>query len=269
MKKYLSFVLAVLMIFSTLTIAFAEDDEPQEPLKYVVLGDSIGYGAGIINHNEACYGRIVANTNGYDYVNYAHNGDKTWDLLSKLDNSHVINDVAQADIISISIGGNNILQGNIPLAALNIIIGNNSYIDSAVDTVRRDLGPIIEKIKAVNEDVLILMQTVYSPSRLFKSSCDKVMNKLNGCIYDYLEENPGSFEIVDVFSAFSDPSGLIAMDGIHPSAKGNIVIAETILEKLAELGYGETTEAVILVEPADTYSFAVYYLKVLFAMLIH
>ena len=70
----LSLLLAAVLVCTCFVPAAVAADAP---LRYVVLGDSIGYGAGVLNPDEACYGRIVADTNGYDYQNHAVSGNKT------------------------------------------------------------------------------------------------------------------------------------------------------------------------------------------------
>lgn len=102
MKKILCVVLAALMLLSV--SAFAAE---KETLDYVVLGDSIGWGAGVLNSNEVVFGKLVADTNGYGFHNDAVNGYTTANLLAHLEKENIAADVAAADIISISIGGNN------------------------------------------------------------------------------------------------------------------------------------------------------------------
>ena len=81
-KKIISVILILTLcagLFSA--AAFAESDK----LNYLVLGDSIAEGFGLKNPEEACYGRIVADTNGYDYVNagvMGRNSDRLYKFLT-------------------------------------------------------------------------------------------------------------------------------------------------------------------------------------------
>ena len=110
MKKMISIVLCAVILVTGLSLS-AGAEVRQKNL--VVLGDSIAWGTGIYNSDEACYGRIVANTNGYNYKNYAFDGCRSWDLLSLLDEKDVKDSIKEADIINISIGGNDFLQQNL------------------------------------------------------------------------------------------------------------------------------------------------------------
>jgi len=68
MKKIVSILLSVVLTLSVFGItAFAEEEKTD----YVVLGDSIAFGAGMVNTVGACYGKIVADTNGYNYSNHS------------------------------------------------------------------------------------------------------------------------------------------------------------------------------------------------------
>lgn len=61
MKKIVSILICISMLISVVGIsAFAAEDKPF----YLVLGDSIAYGSGLGNPREACYGQVVADTNG-------------------------------------------------------------------------------------------------------------------------------------------------------------------------------------------------------------
>lgn len=119
MKKILSIVLALTLCFCSFTVvSSANDDKPF----YLVLGDSIAYGSGLGNPTEACYGKIVADTNDYEYVNYFVPGHTTTNLIARLSQPEVIDALKKADIISISIGGNDFLLGNLTELIFNAIV---------------------------------------------------------------------------------------------------------------------------------------------------
>ena len=69
-------------------------------------------GADVLNSDEAAFGKIVADTEGYAFKNDAVNGYTTSDLLGHLEKPEIAADVENADIISVSTGGNNFLRGN-------------------------------------------------------------------------------------------------------------------------------------------------------------
>ena len=253
MKKVLSVILAVILMACVCVPSFAASKR----LNYVLLGDSIAFGSGIANPGEACYGRIVANTNGYNYWNFGVDGATTSALLKRIGETDVANAIKKADIISISTGGNNFLLGNMFWIFVNTIFGGTRAIDDIVDGVYADLGKIIPAIKKLNPKATILLQTLYNPWKMAGISAiyQKATGALNECFRKYLRENPGAYEIVEVAAAFAaSDEDLIAFDTIHPNAEGNKVIAKVILKKLKALGLGTKTEPVILAEPIDKVS---------------
>ena len=249
-KSILSLLLCAVLLCAAVVPAFAA-----EQTRYVVLGDSISRGAGIRNPDEACYGRIIANTNGYAYANFGVDGNMSDDLLNKLyRDSGVINAVKAADIISISIGGNDFLRDNMPAMIAKGLVENYGQIDRIVAEFSANFNVIIAKIKEYNPRALLLVQTLYNPmegTALVNKVYAQALSQLNAVYTGYAASHPGEIEIVDVAAAFAGRSGLIAIDTIHPNAEGNYLIARTIQAKLYELGRASTTEIVVRTAAVD------------------
>ncbi|MBQ6265515.1 MAG: hypothetical protein IJK60_08725 [Clostridia bacterium] len=232
--------------------ALAESaDEKEEALNYVLLGDSIAKGSGIVNYEEACYGRIIANTNGYNYVNYGVDGMKSSELLALLKRQNVMNSIENADIINITIGGNNFLHGNIPLLILGVLFRIDPILDNVLDAYYEDLCSIFGIIREANPDAVILMQTLYNPSTgIFRPLLQYGADKLNERIFQYDEEHPDTITIVDIAAKLNGKGYCFAF--IHPTARGNEEIAKILLKVLYDMGLGKTTEPVIKVKGRNT-----------------
>lgn len=244
MKKAVALLISLSMILGMLCLTvFAQD----EKLYYVVLGDSIAYGSGISNSREACYGKIVADTNGYDYANHAIPGHTTTNLIKRLSEETVIADIKKADLISISIGGNDFLMSNlIGLMFDAIVLGDYSEYDRIAEGFYDNFCEIVDIINSHNEDAIILMQTLYNPqSGDLREPYQQGADRINAAIEKYAQEHPGEIVIVDVGTALGEDMANYAEDEIHPSAKGNEIIADKILEKLCELGIEDSAAAVI------------------------
>lgn len=243
MKKVVSILICIAMLMSISVVASFAQDKPV----YLVLGDSIAYGSGLSNPREACYGQIVADTNGYDYVNHSIPGHTTSNLISRLNENVVIADLERADIISISIGGNNFLMSNLfGLMFDSIVLNEHSKFDAIAENFYEEFSEIMDIINAHNPDAVVLMQTLYNPqSGYLRAPYQQGADRLNAAINKYNQENPGEIVIVDVGTALGDDMDNYAGDDVHPSAKGNEIIAQTILEKLEELDSGNSTQAVI------------------------
>ena len=244
MKKITAIILSITMIFCIFSICgFAETEKKF----YLVLGDSIAFGSGVSNSREACYGKIVSDTNGYDYANHSVPGHTTTNLINRLKNETVIDDLEKADIISISIGGNDFLMSNlIDLMFDSIVLGDHTKFDKIADGFYTNLCEIIRIINSHNADAVILMQTLYNPqSGYLRAPYQEGADRINAAIERYNTENPGEIIIVDVGTALGDDMANYADDEIHPSAKGNEIIANVILDKLEELKLGKNASPVI------------------------
>ncbi len=248
-RKLISLIIVTaLLSMSLVTGALAGDKH-----NYVVLGDSIAYGSGLSNPVDACYGKMIADTCGFDYANYSVPGATTNALIQKLGDEKVLSDVAEADIISISIGGNDFLMNNIVDLMFEAIVKNDyTTFDEIGEGVYTNISEIIGIIKGVNSDALILLQTLYNPQEGYlREPYQQGADRINAAINRYAQENPGDVIIVDVGTALGDDAENFAGDAVHPSAKGNEIIAEEILSCLNGLGITDKTELAATVEGKD------------------
>lgn len=245
MKKLISVLCVLALCFALCTPAFAE-----EKPYYFVLGDSIAKGSGLVNFSsgaaDGCYAHMVAETNGYTYRNEAVDGSRSDDIVDMVNKDWVQAEIKKADIIGISMGGNNYLRGNLPaLLLMGVVFRDSSVFDDIEKGYYEDLCYIIGKIKELNPGALIVMQTLYNPiGNIFSFLFDEPVGRINGCLYRYLNEHPGAFVIADVAKEFAGRSDCVEL--IHPTAKGNRVIAECILGTLAENGYPQKNDLQVI-----------------------
>ena len=242
-RKILSLLLSVLLICSLFTVSVSASDK----LNYVVLGDSIAYGSGLMNPVEACYGKVIADTCDFDYQNFSIPGSTTDALLAVLEGETVIEAVGQADIISISIGGNDFLMSNImDLMFDSIVKKDYSAFDEIEKSNYANLCEIMSVIRTANPDALVLLQTLYNPQEgHLREPYQYGADCINRGILRYAQENPDNIVVVDVGTALGDDMDNYASDDIHPSAKGNELIAKEVLSALNGAGITDKTELVI------------------------
>ena len=248
MKKLISVLLCTLLLASALFISASANT-----VDYLVLGDSIAYGSGLANPTEAVYGKIIADTHGFNYKNYSVPGHTTSNLLKRLENEEVLSAVKEAEIISISIGGNNFLLSNLIGLMFDAIVRSDySEMDKIADGFYTEFSLIMDVINENNPDAVVLMQTLYNPqSGTLREVYGEGQKRLNEMVRKYDTEHPGEIIIVEAGDALGDDMECFAADEIHPSAKGNELIALEILETLSENGIAEYKEPVITAEGQD------------------
>lgn len=237
MKKIISLLLSLIMIFGCFTIY----GNAAGKYRYVVLGDSIAYGSGLLNASEACYGKAVADTCGFEYANHSVPGATTHDLVYRLNDSSVRSNVARADIISISIGGNDFLDELGYLAYDSIVKKDYKEYDKLAYGVYVNISKVIDCIRELNDDAAILLQTLYNPQfDYLKEAYHQGADRVNDAIYRCARENRGVV-VVDVASALNGDESNFADDTVHPSAKGNEKIGREVLKTLRKFGYTNKT----------------------------
>lgn len=245
--RFLSVFMVVVFAFGSFSAA-AVEDKPN----YVVLGDSIAFGAGLINAPQAVYGRIVADTLGFDYQNFAVPGHTTGNLMSRMKTARVRRAIEEADFISISIGGNNFLTDNLAMILYDGIVKNDlTRIEKILKGFVVDLDEIMTRIHAMNPNAVILLQTIYNPQTGFAGRVyGEGAAMLNSVIVDCAQKDDKVL-LVDVGARLNDSENDFARDRIHPSAAGNEKIAEAVLETLYQNGFGAKTQPVINTKGID------------------
>lgn len=152
--------------------------------------------------------------------------------------------MARADVICISIGGNNFLQGGVVELLTSAVLQNDfTLADEIIAGVYESFSDSLAVIKELNPDAALIVQKLYNPrSDAFKEAYQQVMNRLNATFERILEENPGSFVLLDVPSVINGHPGYINADTIHPNKLGHYQIACLLISTLYEMGIGTASE---------------------------
>ena len=289
-----------------------ENDDPVPPDKkeIVYLGDSIAEGilgaSPLGLRQEYAYANVLGRRNDYVYYNHSVSGHLTKDLLAILQNElnydgarALLLHVSEADVIHISILGNDVLQDRTDgafesdhVTMHNIILEAakgeytsidrvlNGYTAGEVTTVGsvENIKGIVDALKRLNPDALIIFQSVYNPimdvdTPLIKQETrdalteegfeitldslhrlgDLLIERLNSALTTVLatEGYEDSFVIADGHAAFNEiynadrsrAERLIYPDGIHPSNEGHAVLADLTQGILEEKGLAKASSA--------------------------
>lgn len=131
-KRMLSILLCLSMVFGLLSVTAGAADTS---MKYVALGDSITTGYRLAE-DEPSFADLVAGEYALELNDtLAQDGETTTSLLAKLATDDVKAAVAQADVITLTIGGNDLMN------ALYAYLASNSGIDGlTADNVKEILA---------------------------------------------------------------------------------------------------------------------------------
>lgn len=142
----------------------------------LILGDSVATGYSLPDYNSSgnpksqySWATLLAEAYGAKQVNLAVDGDTTSDLLDVVQQAKNADVIASADVICISISGNNVL------GVMSALFEGGTLSADAVEAVfapvlqgiEADLELIFTELKAKNPDAKVLMQTLYAPYRYF------------------------------------------------------------------------------------------------------
>ena len=278
MKRTVCILLVVSMLMSFRLICCSAESAPEDtevqPV-FLLLGDSIPDAYGICNRDEACYGRIVADTNGYVYHNLGRTAMDSSELLDFIelyavwDNEsdgwrNVEDYIAEADIICLSIGANDYFdQDDTAKLLAGALFGvNRKTLDAIADQYYANLCRLMDLFASINPDAVIIVQKLYCVWYGLAANANRACSKrVNNMIDKYDRAHPGRIHICDIAPAMRLKPRNLADDCVHPNARGNVAIAEVLLKTLADLGLGTQTTPVVNVPGEDWNYFTAYYDK--------
>ncbi len=269
-KRFFAVAASVVMAISALPVMPASAADPVYP-KIVVLGDSISSGYGLAA-DELNYGHYLSEMFEGTVLNYAVAGMTTDGLLTKLEQSNVQKAVSEADLICLSIGGNDMLkptmdyfatlrkEGERTMDMLTRLSQTSSitfYIGQLTSTLREPIAhakenmPKIESaLRALNSDAKIVVQTIYNPFEMSKESlADKTeeaqsnysdfMSYVNGQeskINDAIK-SMSTCKVADVYTAFKGNGWMYTRsdaNDVHPNGLGHALISILIADQVGK-----------------------------------
>ena len=246
--------------------------------KILILGDSISAGYGLKNGENGYYD-YLADVTGGTVTNLAVSGDATENLIEKLDTDAYRNAVTDANLICISIGGNDLLRpaqayvesmrkdGESLLDTVirvakegdpqTLIIGMTRALTPARTAAKTNFPLIESKIRALNPNAKIVMQTIYNPFEVSPEylaqknySADTLNNyqKLTTYINNTVNSinkvirELKSISYADIYEDFNGSGWLydrVYEKDIHPNPTGHALIAASVL-KAADITTGKS-----------------------------
>ncbi len=209
------------------------DTVEHQQLYHLVLGDSLakGYGsqqggyAGIASHE------LQEKTKKEVYVdNVAVNGLMTDGLLYMLESEEIQQKIEKADIITISIGGNNLLRLNKNMGILEAL----NAVNDEKKNYQKDMEQILAMIRSHNEHAVIVLSELYNPLKLedsVASYASVFIDRWNKTVYTLAKEHEPAV-VLPVQKLLQDETDKLLYDKVHPNDKGYARIADSFVKLL-------------------------------------
>lgn len=207
-------------------------------LRYLALGDSLASGMGGQASYADAYRRALQRRTGrrVELTNLARPGWTSGQMLSALRSDATFRDaVAQADVITFDIGGNDIIAAVLRTATRTCGGGDGLRCmrQTAVEFHSR-WNAIVEILVDLRKspDVPLLTFDLYTPFLPPAVRTDELLGQLaamNATIR--ASDGAAGVAVAPVARAFAGASqgGLLSDDGLHPSAAGHQLIARLLL----------------------------------------
>jgi lysophospholipase L1-like esterase len=195
---------------------------PSATIVPVILGDSLARGTGD-ESGLGIGGRFVdelrrRKIDSKNIVNLAINGSRTADLLQQMESHNVQVVLAEANVVIVSIGGNDLWGDNFRNAPPR---DPQAVIGGVIDHIVR----IVDKIRAINPRARIYIIGLYSP---FGRALTPLVNDWNAKLTERFAKD-SNLVVVQTADLFVWRDRL-SMDRFHPGGEGYALIARRIAD---------------------------------------
>ncbi|MCM3215643.1 SGNH/GDSL hydrolase family protein [Niallia taxi] len=200
------------------------------------VGDSTGTGGYVpylqkLFQQEQGIGTVTIN-------NYGVKGNRTDQLLKKIKSAEVKQSISDADMVILTIGGNDIMK------VVRDHISNLQLDDFTpqMKTFETNLYNVLREIRKDNQQAAIVLVGVYNPFTKWFADVDE----MNDIVTEWNRTGENILTLYDntyfvpIEQIFTDTSeNLLYTDYFHPNDKGYKLIADEIYTKVKENAIGE------------------------------
>lgn len=215
-------------------------------ISIVAIGDSLTEGVGDIDQlggyihylkNLMEQEKVIKSAN---FVNFGVKGNRTDQLLKRLDDEHVTESLKETDMIIITIGGNDVMQ----VLRENLLGLSLNKFHTAQISYSQRLEKILNKVINYNNHAKIFLVGIYNPFiRWFSDikEMDIIVDNWNQASEDIVAkyDQVTFVPVADIF--FNNEENLLYTDYFHPNNRGYELIAERIFTIVKETGSLEVT----------------------------
>ncbi|MFJ8262654.1 GDSL-type esterase/lipase family protein [Rummeliibacillus sp. NPDC094406] len=209
-------------------------------IQYVALGDSLTEGVGDELDKEGYVGRMKKEMETWRGVksvtvtNTAKRGRRSDQLIDQIQSGEIDDALEQADIISLTIGGNDLMK----IVRSNITDLTKEVFDDKRPAFQQRYETIMQLIRERNPNAPIILIGVYNPLSIFtkeKSDMNTIMREWNSDIRGFANQDGHAvfINVVDLFD--SNDNMVYHTDFFHPNAKGYDQMTARIIKTLHEV----------------------------------
>ncbi len=208
-------------------------------IKVVMVGDSLTEGVGDKSKNGGYLPylkKLLEKEKGIhkaEIANYGVSGHRTTQLLDRLEKPEVDKAIKEADMVIITIGGNDMIK----VVSENITNLKVEDFKKENTLYNISLNHILTTIRNENQAGSIILVGLYNPfGSLFSEieEIDQVIDSWNSSSQVIISQYDHAYfvEISDLFTKNNEE--LLHTDNFHPNNKGYKLIAERVYSKLEE-----------------------------------
>ncbi|MCT8137661.1 hypothetical protein H1D32_07775 [Anaerobacillus sp. CMMVII] len=238
----------IMVLISSMFASMVSANEDLEKLSLVALGDSITFGHNLANPASEAFPNYIGQ-GLFDVTNLAYPGWTSSQLLEALlSNPAYTSSLKEADLITLNIGNNDLLQatefGKIVTGQKEL---NPVELAQAVELASVQIAQNLEQIFGIirsQSEAPILFYNIYNPTVPGPTEFEQTFYYLAGqmaqlvneeVIHKFHSPDYGIF-VLDAFSAYEGKQAqyLLPQD-IHPNLEGHYVLADLANALLAEL----------------------------------
>ncbi|MHA6260855.1 GDSL-type esterase/lipase family protein [Sporosarcina sp. CAU 1771] len=204
-------------------------------IKVVGIGDSLTQGVGDELKKGGYTGRITEEIKGWkgikdiEFDNLAKKGRRSDQLLKQLEEKEIQAFVKEADIILLTIGGNDIMK----VVKKNLFKLQKEPFYDELKSFDKNMDEVFGTIRALNDHVVIGVAGLYNPFSIVTDEAtdfEDIIDEWNNAIeFHAVMDGKSCFvPVVDLFD--SNTAMVYHTDFFHPNAKGYDSMAQRFLD---------------------------------------
>lgn len=208
---------------------------------YVVgLGDSLTQGVGDEHKRGGYFGRmtvdVIPHWKGVTKVhakNLAKRGRRSDQLLEQLEEKKIQSDIKNADVIFVTIGGNDLMK----IIKRDLFKLKKAQFYEELDDYSERIDEVFGIIRALNSDAVIITAGLYNPMSILTDEVtefEDIIEDWNEAIEmrAVMDGKACFIPVTDLFN--SNVNMVYHTDFFHPNAKGYNEMTERFIDKIEE-----------------------------------